>query len=165
MGRAREVMDLLTDAVMAGDRDALGRLYAPDAVAETPDAGRLEGREAIVDYLVTFKPAFPDMSWEAVSQHEIGDTAVDEGYFVGTNTGVLSSPEGDMPPTGRSIRVRECDLVTVSDGVAVSHRFYYDQLEFMSQLGLMESRGAGVGAGAVPEPRAGTDQQVSTAVR
>ena len=164
MGRAREVMDLLTDAVMAGDRDALGRLYAPDAVAETPDAGRLEGREAIIDYLVTFKPAFPDMSWEAVSQHEIGDTAVDEGYFVGTNTGVLSSPGGDMPPTGRSIRVRECDLVTVSDGVAVSHRFYYDQLEFMSQLGLMES-GAGAGSGAVPQPRVGTDQQAEAPVR
>lgn len=151
---------------MAGDRDALVRLYASDAVAETSDAGRLEGREAIVDYLVTFKPAFPELSWEPVSQHEIGDTAIDEGYFVGTHTGVLSSPDGDMPPTGRSLRMRECDLVTVSDGVAVSHRFYYDQLAFMSQLGLMESdSGAGVGAGAVPEPRPDTDQQVGTAVR
>ena len=139
MGRAREVMDLITDAVMAGDRDALAQLYASDAVAETPDAGRLEGREAIVDYLVTFKPAFPDLSWEGVSQHEIGDTAIDEGYFVGTHTGVLRSPDGDLPPTGRSLRVRECDLVTVSDGVAVSHRFYYDQLEFLTQLGLLDA--------------------------
>lgn len=164
MGRAREIMDLITDAVMAGDREALMRLYASDAVAETPDAGRLEGREAIADYLVTFKPAFPDLSWEAVSQHENGDTAIDEGYFAGTHTGVLSSPDGDVPPTGRSLRMRECDLVTVSDGVAVSHRFYYDQFAFMSQLGLMES-GSAVGAGAVPEPRAGTDQQAGAAVR
>ncbi len=52
MGKARDIMDRITDAVMAGDRDALGRLYAPDAVAETPDAGRLEDRGAIVDYLM-----------------------------------------------------------------------------------------------------------------
>ncbi|MFP5370848.1 MAG: ester cyclase [Actinomycetes bacterium] len=167
MGRAREIMDLLTDAITAGDRDALGRLYAPEAVAETPDAGRLEGREAIVDYLTTYKPAFPDMSWEGVSQYEFGDTAVDEGYFVGTHSGVLPSSGGDVLPTGRRVRVRECDLVTVSDGVAVSHRFYYDQFDFMSQLGLVESdsRAPADGAGAVPGPRVGSDQPAGAPVR
>ena len=162
MGRAREIMDLLTDAITAGDREALRRLYAPDAVAETPDAGRVEGREAIVDYLVTYKPAFPDMSWEGVSQYEIGDTAIDEGYFLGTHTGVLTSPGGDVPPTGRNVRVRECDLVTVRDGLAVSHRFYYDQFDFMAQLGLRESDAA---AGGVPEPRAGTEQRAGEPAR
>ena len=146
MGRAREIMELITQAVMAGDRAGLERLYAPDAVADTPDAGRLEGREAIVEWLGSFKPAFPDMSWEAITQHEIGDTAIDEGYVVGTHTGVLRAPDGDVPPTGRSLRMRECDLVTVSDGVAVSHRFYYDQLDFMTQLGLMDSTTSAVAA-------------------
>jgi ketosteroid isomerase-like protein len=151
-------MNRITDAVMAGDRDALEQLYGPDAVAETPDAGRLEGREAIVDYLMTFQPAFPDASWKPISRHESGDTAIDEGYFVGTHTGVLSTPSGDVPPTGRSCRMRECDLLTVRDGVAVSHRFYFDQLDFMSQLGLMESdTSASAGIGAAPEPRVNAD--------
>ena len=166
MGKARDIMDRITDAVMAGDRDALGRLYALDAVAETPDAGRLEGRGAIVDYLMTFQPAFPDASWEPISQHESGDTAIDEGYFVGTHTGVLRTPDGDVPATGRSCRMRECDLLTVREGVAVSHRFYFDQLDFMAQLGLTES-GIGVGAGpaAVPKPRVGAQQDSGAAVR
>lgn len=164
MGRAREIMDLITQAAMAGDRAGLERLYAPDAVADTPDAGRLEGRAAIIEWIGSFKPAFPDMSWEAISQHETGDTAIDEGYVVGTHTGVLRAPDGDVPPTGRSLRMRECDLVTVSDGVAVSHRFYYDQFDFMSQLGIMESH-TGPGAGEVPQPRASTDQQAGAVVR
>src|SRR5687768_9700266 len=36
MGVAREITDRLMDAYIAGDRDALVRLYATDAVAETP---------------------------------------------------------------------------------------------------------------------------------
>ena len=50
MGEAREITDRLLDAYIAGDRDALVRLYATDAVAETPDAPRIEGGTAIVDY-------------------------------------------------------------------------------------------------------------------
>ena len=60
MGQARETMDRVTAAVMSGDRDALGQLYAADAVAETPDGPRLQGGAAIADYLLTFKRAFPD---------------------------------------------------------------------------------------------------------
>lgn len=162
MGQAREIMDRITDAAMSGDRDALGRLYAADAVADTPDGPRLQGRAAIIDYLSAFKAAFPDVSWESAAKYESGDTAIDEGYVVGTHTGVLSTPDGDVPPTGRSLRLRECDLITVADGVAVSHRFYYDQLEFASQLGLV---GSDAGAGAVPQQTVGSDRASEATVR
>lgn len=164
MGQAREIMDRITDAVMAGDRDALGRLYAADAVAETPDAPQIQGGPAIAEYLLSFKRAFPDASFESVKKHDAVDTAIDEGYFKGTHTGVLSTPEGDVAPTGRSLRLRECDILTVANGVAVAHRFYYDQLDFMAQLGLTESE-AGAGAGAVPQPRAGADRSSEATVR
>lgn len=160
MGQAREVMDRLTDAVMSGQRDALEQLYAADAVAETPDAGRLEGSAAIADYLMAFTSAFPDASWELGAQYESGDTAIDEGYLVGTHTGVLSTPDGEVAPTGRKVRLRECDIVTVADGVGVSHRFYYDQVDFMSQLGLTVSD-----TGAVPQPRAAADRPAGVTAR
>jgi len=155
-------MDRVTDAVMSGNRDALGQLYAADAVAETPDRPQLQGGAAIADYLLGFKRAFPDASFESTTKYEAGDTAIDEGYFVGTHTGVLSTPEGDVPPTGRSLRLRECDVLTVADGVAVAHRFYYDQVDFMSQLGLM---GSDTGAGAVPQQRVSADQPSESTVR
>ncbi len=98
MGQARETMDRVAVAVMAGDRDALGQLYAADAVAESPDAPRLQGAAAIADYLVAFKRAFPDASFESTTKYEAGDTAIDEGYLVGTHTGVLSTAEGEVAP-------------------------------------------------------------------
>ena len=142
MGEAREITDRLLDAYIAGDRDALVRLYATDAVAETPDAPRIEGGTAIADYLMSIRRALPDARRESTTRYESGDTAIDEGFFVGTHTEALIADEGlKVPPTGRSVRLRECNIVTVRNGMAVSHRQYFDQLDLMSQLGLMESGG------------------------
>jgi hypothetical protein len=77
-----------------------------------------------------------------VHAHESGNTAIDEGYFVGTHTGPLPSPTGEsIPPTGKAVRVRACDIATVENGVVTSHRFYFDQMEFLGQLGLTEGAG------------------------
>lgn len=139
MGQAREVLDKVTEAILSGDRNAIAELYAEDAVADTPDEGRLVGRDAIADYLAGFARAFPAIEWEPISQLDVGDTAIDEGYIIGTNTGPIVTPEGELPATGRTIRLRECDLLTVRDGLAVSHRFHYDQVAMLTQLGLMAS--------------------------
>ena len=140
MGEAREVMDRVTAAVMSGDPDALKALYAPDAVAETPDQGTIRGRDQIAAYMGEFAAAFPDASWEELHKHETGDTAIDEGYFVGTNTGPMTGPNDEtIPATGRRVRARECDVATVENGVVTSHRFYFDMQDWLTQLGLAES--------------------------
>jgi ketosteroid isomerase-like protein len=139
VGEARTVLDRMTEAMSGHDPDALGALYAPDAVALTPDEGEVKGREAIVRYLKQFIDAFPDFRYEPLHGHESGNTAIDEGYVVGTNTGPLVSPTGEsMPATGNSVRLRACDVATVEGGVITRHNFYFDQMDFMDQLGLME---------------------------
>jgi ketosteroid isomerase-like protein len=137
MGQAREAMDRVTAAMTSHDLEALETLYAPDAVAETPDQGTLSGRDAIVEYLAGLATAFPDGSFEPLHHHETADTAIDEGWFVGTNAGELKAPDGArIPATGRRVRLRDCDAVTVKDGLITSHRFYFDMLGFLEQLGL-----------------------------
>jgi ketosteroid isomerase-like protein len=42
-----------------------------------------------------------------------------------------------MPATGKRVAFRGCDALTVRDGRIQSHRAYYDQLGFMTQLGLV----------------------------
>lgn len=140
MGQARQIMDSLTRALEAGDRSAIRDLYAQDAVAETPDAGRLVGPDAIADYLITLSIGFPDLTFELDWKLEAGDTAVDAGWVIGTNTGPLIMPDGELPPTGKAIRARSCDIITVRDGLAVEHRMYYDQLDFMTQVGLIDQQ-------------------------
>lgn len=137
MGQARETMDRLTEAAFSNDLETVKQLYAPDAVAETPDEGTLRGRDPIVAWMGKFMAALPDASFELTQAHESGDTAIDEGYVVGTNTGSLPLPTGEtMPATGKRVRLRACDVATVENGLIRSHRFYYDQMDFLGQLGI-----------------------------
>jgi steroid delta-isomerase-like uncharacterized protein len=137
MGEARDVMDRMTEAVFSRDVERLKELYAEDAVAETPDQGTVTGREAAVAWSMEFLEAFPDAKYESGQEHEAGDTAIDEGFMVATNTGPLKMPDGsEIPPTGKSVRLRACDFATVQNGQIISHRFYFDQMDFLTQLGL-----------------------------
>ena len=137
MGQAREMMDRVTEAVFNHDLEGAKALYAPDAVAETPDQGTISGRDAIGTYLGEFIEAFPDASYEPVNKYEAGNDAIDEGYFVGTHTGPLASPTGEtIPATGKHVRMRSVDIATVDGGMVTSHRFYFDGMDLMEQLGL-----------------------------
>jgi ketosteroid isomerase-like protein len=138
MGEAREVMDRLTAALDAHDVKAAGECYATDAVAVTPDQGEVRGREAIAEYLRQLTDGFPDVRYEPQHGHESGNVAIDEGYVVGTHTAPLSLPSGEsVPATGKQIRVRSCDIASVEGGLVTNHRFYFDQMEFLGQLGLL----------------------------
>ncbi|HEU4668709.1 MAG TPA: nuclear transport factor 2 family protein [Arthrobacter sp.] len=138
MGQAREVMDRLNKAMETKDKDALLRSYATDAVAYTPDKGELRGRDAITSYLMEFWEAMPDVRYDQTGRYEAGNVAVDEGIVTGTNTGPLRMPSGEtLQPTGKELRVHSCDVATVEDGEITSHHFYFDQVEFLAQLGLM----------------------------
>jgi len=49
----------------------------------------------------------------------------------------METPEGTIPATGKRLTLRGADAITVRDGLIRSHRVYYDQLGFMTQLGLV----------------------------
>ena len=139
MGEARELMDRLTAAVTGTpDLEALGECFAEDVVGSTPDQPELRGRKALVDYFADMGESVPEAQFELVNGYEIGDTAIDEGYYTGRNTGPISMPDGSkLPPTQREIRIRGCDLATVRDGRIVEYRLYFDQMDFLGQLGLL----------------------------
>ena len=138
MGQARETMDALTQAILKADFDTFRSLFAPDAVTVTPDAGELVGADAAADYMRTFAEGFPDADYEYLHTYEVGDTAIDEGYFCGTNTQPLRMPDGQrLDATGLRVRLRACDLLTVNaEGKIVSHRLYFNESDLAQQLGL-----------------------------
>jgi ketosteroid isomerase-like protein len=131
-------MDRLTDAaVVKKDMKALGECFAEDAVAHTPDHGEIKGRAEIVRWWAELLEAMPDARYESVHAYEMGDTAIDEGYMSAVNSGPLTMPTGEkLPATGKRVRMRGCDFATVENGHIVDYRVYFDQLDFLDQLGL-----------------------------
>lgn len=138
MGEARKTVDKVTAAYFSGNPETAKKFYADDAIGVGPDGQEFKGPDEILDFMSPFFRAFPDAKYESLAKHESGNTAIDEGIFVGTNTGPLQTPTGDeIPPTGKRISVRGCDVATVSKGLITTHHFYFDQMSMMAQLGLM----------------------------
>lgn len=139
MGQAREVMDRLTEALTTTrDPKAIAACFAQDAVAVTPDAGELRGRDTIVEYFDRMSELTPHVSYASLHKYEVGDTAIDEGCLSARVTGPIALPSGaTLPATQQEVRVRGCDLATVEDGVIVDYRVYFDQAELFAQLSLM----------------------------
>jgi ketosteroid isomerase-like protein len=49
----------------------------------------------------------------------------------------MSSPGGEVPPTGRSLETRFCEVLDIKDGEITGARSYFDLAGIMIQLGLM----------------------------
>jgi steroid delta-isomerase-like uncharacterized protein len=119
-------------------RDRAGWMSAMDLLrleTETP-GGRLTGKEAAETMWSTWQQAFPDNRIETVAIHADDRGGVHEFRAIGTHSGTLRGPAGEIPATGRSARVNMCGVYEFDDGKIVSFHLYFDQAELLSQLGL-----------------------------
>jgi hypothetical protein len=66
------------------------------------------------------------------------------GEWIGEHTGPLTTPAGELAPTGRTVRVPFATLVRIRDGRIASARTSLDQLAFTTQLGLVPEPAANV---------------------
>lgn len=74
--------------------------YAPDAVVMPPNAGRLEGRAAMAEFLASFPP-MNVMEFEMLSMEGSGDMA----YVVGRYHLEMEGPDGPMTDDGKYIEI------------------------------------------------------------
>jgi predicted ester cyclase len=110
---------------------------ADDVVFVAPGPMRGEGRAACAAFYASWFGAFPDAHVEVDALHILGDVAVEEGTFTGTHDGVLHTPTGAIPPTGRSVRLDYVQVLRFRDGRHVSFNLMFDRLLMLEQLGLV----------------------------
>ncbi len=101
----REVFERGTQAFNAHDLAGFAEVIADDVVFEAPGGLRGEGVAACIEFYGSWFRAFPDAHADVRRLHIIGDDAVEEGTFTGTHKGVLHGPRGDIPPTGRPVKI------------------------------------------------------------
>jgi steroid delta-isomerase-like uncharacterized protein len=134
-----EARDLAEAHVRAFNERAWSRaaeIYAPDLVVVEP-GGTTHGIESFLGHAQGFAAAFPDSRMEVTTIIESGHHAAAEGLYSGTHTGPLATPQGEVPPTGRTLRLPICLVFEVAAGRIASNHVYYDQMTFAAQLGLL----------------------------
>lgn len=137
MGQARTVAKEATAAFNAHDEGRMRSLYRDDAVFEAPGDMRMEGPEAATEYAMTWLRAFPDGRITVHNQLEAGDWVVQQFTFEGTHEAPLAGPEGEIPATHRRLSGRGVEVIRVQDGKVAEEHLYFDQVQVLTQLGLM----------------------------
>ncbi|MGH9166002.1 MAG: ester cyclase [Acidimicrobiales bacterium] len=130
---ARRIYELFS---LGKHDEAIG--YATDDVELVlyPFGQTFHGKEGFAQFMSGFTTAFPDLSITVTNQVADDAGVASEFTAVGTHTGVLTTPAGDVAPTGHRVEFVVCEVWTVRDGLLASLRNYQDAGAIMRQLGL-----------------------------
>jgi uncharacterized protein (TIGR02246 family) len=122
----------------AADYEGFLQLQAPDGEWHVPGAD-LRGREEIRAQMQPFWQGF------STGRHDLqrivadGDTVYAVGVWHSVNDRDMPTPDGIVAATGRTVALRFSMVVDVdvAAGHATNVQLYFDQLDFLGQLGLL----------------------------
>lgn len=138
MESAKSIVDKLLATWRARDADAFSQCYSANAEITGPGGMRFLGRDGARQFLSVWSEAMPDNEISVTNEYVADSVVVQEAVFSGTHTGNLAAPNGlVVPPTGRQVQVPYVDILVVEGDQVVSDHLYWDQVEFLTQLGLM----------------------------
>jgi steroid delta-isomerase-like uncharacterized protein len=136
---AQELIEATTRTWNERDRAGYLALYTDDCEISAPGFTG-HGHEELGAFYDGQMTALPD-NRITVFRTAVGDDGalvMEESVMEGTHTGPLVGGDGaEVPATGRHISASFTMVHELRDGKLAASRLYYDQLEFMAQLGLL----------------------------
>ncbi|MEU0240912.1 nuclear transport factor 2 family protein [Nocardiopsis sp. NPDC006198] len=137
-----EVLRRMLELLEAKDMDGIAGMWAPDGTAAFPfaEAGaptRLDGREAVRDYLSGYTDVYDVTGVPAMRVHRTGDPETVVAEY---------SAEGRTVRTGVPYRMDYITVVTVRDGFITEFRDYWSPVQAARAGGGLEALRKGLGA-------------------
>jgi steroid delta-isomerase-like uncharacterized protein len=126
-------------AFNARDWDSYFNCFAESVVTYEPDVSDpIRGRAALRRRVTAYLSAFPDVRLQTERLFGNGEWACLNSLFIGTHEGELPGPGGlAIKPTGRKVSVHGCSVFRLAHGQITEFIGYYDQMELLSQLGIV----------------------------
>ena len=130
---AQAALGKFAEAVNTGNFDLFDQVVAPDCVDHDPADGQVPGPAGYRFFFSGIRTAFPDLSVvpETIVQDE--DTIA----FAYTLTGTHNGPLGEIPPTGKSVKIRGMQISKFQNGKMVERWGSSDQLTLLKQIGVI----------------------------
>ncbi|MCW1968152.1 MAG: ester cyclase [Anaerolineae bacterium] len=97
----------------------------------------LKGKDQFQGFFMAFKTAFPDIVIEHTNTVTDENQVAIEFVGIGTNTGVFPTPMGEIPPSGRTVRLNVCEFHTWRNGKLIRLINYQDAMSLLSQIGAL----------------------------
>lgn len=131
-----EVLAQAVEAWNRRDKEAFAALASSDVTVMASGGIELRGLAGMRQFYDLWFEACPDNAIRYDNVVAQGGRVIGEANFTGTHSGVLRSPAGDIPPTGKRVSVDYVGALRVSNGKVNSLRIYFDVMDLMVQLGV-----------------------------
>ncbi len=135
------IRQIVNEGVNTGNLEVFRELLAPNyarhsqATTEMPE---LHGLEPMLAFLQATFTAFPDWHEEIELMIAEGDKVA----YITTGTGTHTGPMGDIPPTGKQVKVVNYIVQCIENGKIAETWVGWDNLAVLAQLGLFPPPGA-----------------------
>jgi len=137
MTESKDTTARFVAAFNAHDEKVLNELHSDDIKFNAPGGFKATNAKDATAYAMTWLKAFPDGKMKVRSEITSGPWVVQEILMEGTHTAPLESPAGPIAPTYKKVVGYGVQLLRVENGKIAEARIYFDQLDQLTQLGLI----------------------------
>lgn len=134
------VVDLAKTSTLAYNEknfDKMRASLATGVVYDEVGSGRkVQGVNEVLSLFRAWATALPDSKATFTNEYVSGTTVVLELTWTGTHSGTLQMPNGNIPPTGKKINVRACEVIETASDQITAMRHYFDMATLLRQLGV-----------------------------
>ena len=136
---AQSVVDIAKGQIVAYNQKdwtaVAAILHSTCVYDEVATQRRVQGIDEVMTAWRGWATALPDShaSFDAVTSS--GHTVTLELTWRGAQTGPLQTPAGTLPPSGRRMEIRACQVVEIADDKVKAIRHYFDLATLLQQLG------------------------------
>ncbi len=137
MTEVRDTAARFVSAFNAHDEAALLALHAHDIKLTAPGGFKAHNAKDATAFAMRWLRAFPNGKMTVRSEIISAPWVIQEITMEGMHTAPLEGPMGTIAPTHKKVVGYGVQLVRIEDGKIAEARIYFDQLDQMSQLGLI----------------------------
>jgi predicted ester cyclase len=143
MGQLRDLYEATWYALIRNDFDAAAQNVAPDCLFVVP-GGTAKGFRRVLPYFQSFVQGYPDAQIEIRSSLDDGEQLAVRSTLTGTHSGVISTREGDILPSGQPSVFEFAEWLTVQDDKITEWFLYQDSTPLMQAVNSLRARAAGL---------------------
>ena len=120
----------------AGNLALVDEFYAPEYVSHNYATNEEQvGLDALKEGITSMRTTLPDINMTYDEIIIMGDKTVTRWTMTGTNTGPMQASEGELPPTGKKIRLSGVTISRRVNEKIVEEWIYFNVLDMVIQLG------------------------------
>lgn len=124
----------MVEAFNTANWDLASNLLGSSTYTEHGTQRTLQGAD-IIEAMQGWRAAMPDVEGTITSALEVGDQVALEVTWHGTHTGPLATPDGEIPPSGKSQTTPGVWIFDFEGDSVKESRHYFDMLTFLQQVG------------------------------